>query len=42
MRQRVTELGGSLRLANVNPGTLVEVVIPAMLRDDKVGIAVPA
>jgi signal transduction histidine kinase len=29
MRQRVNELGGSLRLANANPGTIVEVVIPA-------------
>jgi PAS domain S-box-containing protein len=29
MRQRVTELGGTLRLANINPGTLVEVVIPS-------------
>jgi two-component system NarL family sensor kinase len=28
MRQRVNELGGSLRLANANPGTIVEVVIP--------------
>jgi PAS domain S-box-containing protein len=28
MRQRVTELGGSLRLVNANPGTIVEVVIP--------------
>jgi PAS domain S-box-containing protein len=28
MRQRVTELGGSLRLANASPGTIVEVVIP--------------
>jgi PAS domain S-box-containing protein len=28
MRQRVTELGGSLRLSNANPGTIVEVVIP--------------
>ncbi len=28
MRQRVTELGGSLRLENGNPGTIVEVVIP--------------
>lgn len=33
MRQRVTELGGSLRLANANPGTIVEVVIPAIQRD---------
>jgi signal transduction histidine kinase len=29
MSQRVTELGGSLRLANANPGTIVKVVIPA-------------
>lgn len=29
MRQRVTELGGRLRLANANPGTIVEVIIPA-------------
>ena len=28
MRQRVAELGGSLRLANADPGTIVEVVIP--------------
>jgi PAS domain S-box-containing protein len=28
MRQRVRELGGKLRLANANPGTIVEVVIP--------------
>lgn len=41
MRQRVTELGGSLRLANANPGTIVEVTIPAM-RHGMVGVAVPA
>jgi PAS domain S-box-containing protein len=28
MRQRVSELGGRLRLANANPGTIVEVVVP--------------
>lgn len=28
MRQRVAELGGTLRLVNANPGTMVEVVIP--------------
>jgi signal transduction histidine kinase len=28
MRQRVKELGGLLRVANVDPGTLVEVVVP--------------
>jgi PAS domain S-box-containing protein len=37
MRQRVAELGGHLRLANANPGTIVEVVIPS-LRLDPVGI----
>ena len=29
MRQRVKELGGSLRLSNANPGTIVEVIIPS-------------
>jgi|HubBroStandDraft_2_1064218.scaffolds.fasta_scaffold02293_6 signal transduction histidine kinase len=29
MRQRAKEFGGELRLANANPGTLVEIVIPA-------------
>jgi PAS domain S-box-containing protein len=29
MRQRVSELGGRLRLANANPGTIVEVIIPS-------------
>ncbi len=28
MRQRVNELGGRMRLANANPGTIVEVVVP--------------
>jgi PAS domain S-box-containing protein len=41
MRQRVTELGGTLRLANTNPGTLVEVIIPAV-RHDTVGVAITA
>lgn len=41
MRQRVTELGGTLRLANANPGTLVEVVIPA-LGQDAVGALISA
>lgn len=31
MRQRVKELGGELKIANTNPGTLVEVAIPAAL-----------
>ncbi|MGC2198505.1 MAG: PAS domain-containing protein [Terriglobales bacterium] len=29
MRQRVEEFGGRLRLSNANPGTVVEVIIPA-------------
>jgi PAS domain S-box-containing protein len=37
MRQRVSELGGSLRLANANPGTIVQVVIPAR-RPEPLGI----
>jgi len=41
MRQRVMELGGSLRLENANPGTVVEVVIPS-IRHDRVGLPVTA
>ena len=41
MRQRVTELGGSLRLANANPGTIVEVVIPT-IRHQQYGVPVTA
>jgi PAS domain S-box-containing protein len=41
MRQRVNELGGSLRLANANPGTIVEVVIPSQ-RHDPVRVPVTA
>jgi signal transduction histidine kinase len=29
MRQRAKEFGGTLRLTNANPGTLIEIVIPA-------------
>ena len=39
MRQRVSELGGSLRIANANPGTIVEVVIPVQKAEQ---IKVPA
>jgi PAS domain S-box-containing protein len=39
MRQRVSELGGSLRLANANPGTIVEVVIPSQ-RSEKIRVPV--
>jgi len=41
MRQRVTELGGTLRLSNANPGTVIEVVIPARLADSA-GVQVSA
>ncbi len=41
MRQRVSELGGTLRLANANPGTIVEVVIPVK-RHQSMGIPVTA
>src|SRR5579871_1242277 len=41
MRQRVTELGGSLRLANANPGTIVEVMIPS-IRQGQLGLPVTA
>src|SRR5579862_2724259 len=41
MRQRVTELGGTLRLANANPGTVVEVVIPSR-RIDSIRVPVNA
>src|ERR1700688_3184023 len=40
MSQPVTELGGSLRLANANPGTIVEVVIPSQ-RSEKLRVPVP-
>ena len=41
MRQRVVELGGTLRLANANPGTIVEVIIPAR-RQESVTTSVTA
>ena len=40
MRQRVTELGGSLRLANANPGTIVEVVIPSQRHEKRMPVPV--
>jgi two-component system NarL family sensor kinase len=39
MRQRVKELGGELKITNANPGTLVEVAIPAHLVCRKEAIA---
>ncbi len=40
MRQRVSELGGSLRLSNGNPGTIVEAVIPSQKRDRRIPVTV--
>ena len=40
MRQRVSELGGRLRLANANPGTIVEVVVPSRRQERLVPVAV--
>jgi PAS domain S-box-containing protein len=35
MRQRVAELGGRLRLANANPGTIVEVIVPSRRHESR-------
>jgi signal transduction histidine kinase len=40
MRQRVKELGGLLRVANVHPGTLVEVAVPLSVFTKEVRAAV--
>ena len=40
MRQRVKELGGALRLANANPGTIVEVVVPCRRQERMVPVTV--
>jgi PAS domain S-box-containing protein len=42
MRQRVAELGGRLRLANANPGTIVEVVIPSRRHEPSLEVPVTA
>jgi PAS domain S-box-containing protein len=42
MRQRVTELGGTLRLSNANPGTIVEVIIPARRQQESSKVPVSA
>jgi signal transduction histidine kinase len=31
MRERALELGGQFRMVNANPGTIVEIVVPAMI-----------
>jgi len=37
MRERVRELGGSIRIAPANPGTIVEVVLPILPQKSTVG-----
>jgi signal transduction histidine kinase len=35
MRERARELGGDLRMINANPGTVVEILIPAMIASSR-------
>jgi signal transduction histidine kinase len=35
MRERARELGGELRMINANPGTIVEILIPAMIANSQ-------
>jgi signal transduction histidine kinase len=35
MRERTREIGGELRITNANPGTVVEVMIPAMIASSR-------
>jgi len=39
MRERAREMGGQLRIVNANPGTIVEVQVPAVLVDTPEAIA---
>jgi two-component system, NarL family, sensor kinase len=39
MRERARELGGEMRVMNANPGTIVEIVIPAMIASAQETIA---
>ena len=39
MRERARELGGELRMSNANPGTIVEIVIPAMIASSQETLA---
>ena len=40
MRERARELGGELRMINANPGTIVEVLIPAVVASSQESFAV--
>ncbi len=40
MRERTRELGGELRIANANPGTVVEVMIPAMIASSREALVI--
>jgi signal transduction histidine kinase len=39
MRERARELGGDFRMSNANPGTMVEIVIPAMIASSQETLA---
>jgi signal transduction histidine kinase len=39
MRERARELGGEFRMSNANPGTIVEIVIPAMIASSQETLA---
>ncbi|MFY9559356.1 MAG: response regulator [Terriglobales bacterium] len=41
MRERARELGGELRMINANPGTIVEILIPAMIASSQETFATP-
>lgn len=39
MMERARELGGEFRMSNANPGTIVEIVIPAMIASSQETLA---
>jgi len=40
MRERTREIGGELRISHANPGTIVEVIIPAMIASSRETFAI--
>ena len=40
MRERSREVGGALRITNANPGTIIEVIIPAMIASSQETFAI--
>jgi two-component system sensor histidine kinase UhpB len=39
MRERALELGGQFRMVNANPGTIVEIVVPATIASPQESMA---